>query len=213
MDFLKKINKLAGIAACVTTMITNFILLCIGTGILRIDYYYVTQALIPCIISRLLLVLWCLYFALGYEYDKSARNFSKILIPFVYVSIIVLLFDKDMVYFFIFQSLITLLILVLMSNMINQKRFALRAKDYADKLYQLDILIKICIAFTFLLVWLSIPIAIKAQSSEYYIMLLVSAIVSQIFVIVGIFCVETAEKKFHQSLLEGHTDKKTEGKK
>ena len=42
-------------------------------------------------------------------------------------------------------------------------------------------------------------------------MLLVSAMVSQVFVIVGIFCVEIAEKKFHQSLMEGHSKEKKEG--
>ncbi|MBR4893344.1 MAG: hypothetical protein IKZ35_05140 [Clostridia bacterium] len=207
MEFLKKTNKLFGVLACITTIITNFVVLCIGTRILRVDFYYVTQALIPCIISRLLLIVWCLYFAMGYEYDRSARTFSKYLIPYIFISIIVLLIDKEMAYYFLFHSTITLLVLILMSNLINQKRFALRAKNYADKLYQLDALIRICIAFTVVLVGLSIPIAIRVQSTVYNVTLLISAMVSQVFVIVGIYCVESAEKKFQQSLIEGENPK------
>lgn len=204
MEFLRKINKFSGIMACVVSIITNFLLLSVATDLLRVDFSYVTQALIPSLISKIFLIIWCLYFAFGYEYDKSARLFSRWLIPFIFISIIVLLFDIDIVYFFIFQSVTTLLVLVLMSNLINQKRFALREKKYADKLYQLDVLIRFCIVMSVALVGLSIPIAIKLQSTEYNISLLVCSMIAQVFVIIGIFCVDVAEKKFNQSLLEGY---------
>lgn len=203
MNFLKKINKTSGIMACVSTVLANFIILAVGTGILRVEFYYVTQVLIPGLFSKVFLIIWCMYFALGYEYDKSARTFTQYLIPFIFLSIVVLLIDKSMVYFFLFQSATTLLVLILMSNLINQKRFALRTKNYADRLYQLDILIRICIAFVVILLGLSIPIAIRSQSSEYNITLLVCTMLSQLFVIVGIFCVDVAEKKFKQSLMDG----------
>ncbi|MBE7014108.1 MAG: hypothetical protein E7419_02740 [Ruminococcaceae bacterium] len=203
MEFLKKVNKISGILACVTTILTNFLLLSIGTGMIRLEFYYVTQVLVPCLISKIFLIIWCLYFAFGYEYDKSTRTFSKYLIPFIFVSIIVLIFDKEIAYYLLFQSVSTLLVLILISSIINQKRFALREKKYADKLYQLDVLIRICIVLVIILVGLSIQIAVESQSNEYNITLLVSTMVSQVFVIIGIFCVETAEKKFDQALKEG----------
>lgn len=210
MDFLKKINKLSGVLAGISTIVANFIILAVGTGILRVEFYYVTQVLIPCLVSKVFLIVWCMYFAVGYEYDASARKFTQYLIPFIFLSIIVLLIDKSMVYFFLFQSATTLLVLILMSNLINQKRFALRAKNYADKLYQFDILVRICIALVVVLLGLSVPIAIRSQSSEYNITLLVSTMVSQIFVIIGIFCVDQAEKKFNQSLLESEEEETEE---
>lgn len=204
MEFLKKINKASGIIACVITIIANFLLLSIGTGILRVEFYYVTQALIPSLIAKIFLIIWCLYFAFGYEYDKSARLFARWLIPFIFISIIVLLIDIEIVYFFIFQSVTTLLVLILMSNLISQKRFALREKKYADKLYQLGVLIRFCIVMAVALVGLSIPIAVKLQPAEYNITLLICSMIAQVFVIIAIFCVETAEKKFNQSLQEGY---------
>ena len=114
-----------------------------------------------------------------------------------------MIFDKEIAYYLLFQSVSTLLVLILISSIINQKRFALREKKYADKLYQLDVLIRICIVLVIILVGLSIQIAVESQSNEYNITLLVSTMVSQVFVIIGIFCVETAEKKFDQALKEG----------
>lgn len=213
MDFLKKTNKTFGVIACLMTIFSNFILLSIGTGFLRIEYYYVTQALLPCLISRIFLIFWCLYFAIGYEYDRAVRNFARCLIPYVILGIIILLLDTPMAYFFLIQSTTTLLVLIMMSNMINQKRFALRSKAYADKLYQLNVLIGFCIFLVIIYIGLSVPIAIKAQPSEYNIMLLVSAMVCQVFVIVGIFCVDAAEKKFKQSLESGAVKKQTQDAK
>ncbi len=207
MEFLKKTNKTVGVIACILTIFSNFILLSIGTGFLRIEYYYVTQALIPCLASRIFLIFWCLYFAIGYEYDRAVRNFARYLIPFVIIGIIILLVDTDMAYFFLVQSTTTLLVLIMMSNMVEQKRFALRSKSYADKLYQLNVLIGFCIFLVVIYIGLSIPIAIRSQPSEYNIMLLVSAMICQVFVIIGIFCVDTAEKKFKQSLEEGAVKK------
>ncbi len=212
MEFLKKTNKTVGVIACILTIFSNFILLSIGTGFLRIEYYYVTQALLPCLASRIFLILWCLYFAISYEYDRAVRSFARCLIPFVILGIIILLIDTAMAYFFLVQSITTLLVLIMMSNMINQKRFALRSKSYADKLYQLNVLIGFCIFLVIIYIGLSIPIAIRAQPSEYNIMLLVSAMICQVFVIVGIFCVETAEKKFKQSLEEGAVEKQHDHK-
>ena len=207
MEFLRKTNKAVGVIACVLTIFSNFVLLSIGTGFLRIEYYYVTQALLPCLTSRIFLILWCLYFAISYEYDRAVRSFARCLIPFVIMGIVILLIDTAMAYFFLVQSTTTLLVLIMMSNMINQKRFALRSKSYADKLYQLNVLIGFCIFLVIIYIGLSIPIAIRAQPSEYNIMLLVSAMICQVFVIVGIFCVDTAEKKFKQSLEDGSVKK------
>lgn len=207
MDFLKKTNKTVGVIACLLTIFSNFILLSIGTGLLRVEYYYVTQALLPCLVSRIFLIFWCLYFAIGYEYDRAVRNFARYLIPFVILGIVILLIDTAMAYFFLVQSTTTLLVLIMMSNMINQKRFALRSKSYADKLYQLNVLIGFCIFLVIIYIGLSIPIAIRVQPSEYNIMLLVSAMICQLFVIIGIFCVDAAEKKFKQSLEAGAVKK------
>ncbi len=207
MEFLRKTNKAVGVIACVLTIFSNFVLLSIGTGFLRIEYYYVTQALLPCLTSRIFLILWCLYFAISYEYDRAVRSFARCLIPFVIMGIVILLIDTAMAYFFLVQSTTTLLVLIMMSNMINQKRFALRSKSYADKLYQLNVLIGFCIFLVIIYIGLSIPIAIRAQPSEYNIMLLVSAMICQVFVIIGIFCVDTAEKKFKQSLEDGSVKK------
>ena len=207
MEFLRKTNKAVGVIACILTIFSNFVLLSIGTGFLRIEYYYVTQALLPCLTSRIFLILWCLYFAISYEYDRAVRSFARCLIPFVIMGIVILLIDTAMAYFFLVQSTTTLLVLIMMSNMINQKRFALRSKSYADKLYQLNVLIGFCIFLVIIYIGLSIPIAIRAQPSEYNIMLLVSAMICQVFVIVGIFCVDTAEKKFKQSLEDGSVKK------
>ena len=207
MEFLRKTNKAVGVIACVLTIFSNFVLLSIGTGFLRIEYYYVTQALLPCLTSRIFLILWCLYFAISYEYDRAVRSFARCLIPFVIMGIVILLIDTAMAYFFLVQSTTTLLVLIMMSNMINQKRFALRSKSYADKLYQLNVLIGFCIFLVIIYIGLSIPIAISAQPSEYNIMLLVSAMICQVFVIIGIFCVDTAEKKFKQSLEDGSVKK------
>ena len=57
MEFLKKVNKISGILACVTTILTNFLLLSIGTGMIRLEFYYVTQVLVPCLISKIFLII------------------------------------------------------------------------------------------------------------------------------------------------------------
>lgn len=200
MNHFKKITKICGFAGTIATFISNLVLLSVGTGVMRAEFDFVSHALIPSLISKVLILIWSTYFCGSYEYDRGARVFSRIFVGFMTVNIVFTILDYDMIWFFLFQSATALLMLVFMTMLINQKRFAIRSKKYANMLYVMNTLLGICIATLLGLLFFSF--------SDEYLYLFIITMVSQFFLLAAMICVTVVEVLFAKSL--GQQKKPTE---
>lgn len=198
IGFLKKINKKVGIIACSLTMISYFILLLIGTGLLRTEFNFVLHALIPAIISKVFVFVWVLYFALCNNYDKTSTYFARNLLAFIIVNMIITFLDFEMIFFFLVQSITSTLLLILTTLLINQRRFAIRSKKIAGGMRIINTILAMCMGVFVILI-------VTSFVTEY-VYLFIATIVSQIFMIIAIIAVEDVEKKFQQALVAGEND-------
>ena len=198
ISFLKKTNKVTGITACALTMIAYFILLMIGTGGFRIEFNFVLHALIPSIISKIFVFVWVLYYACSNEYDKTSTFFARNLLFFLIINMVITFLDFEMIFFFLVQSITSMLLLILTTLLINQRRFAIRSKKYAGSMRIINVILAMCMGIFVIL--------IATSFVTEYVYLFVSTIISQIFMIVAISAVEDVEKKFQQALIAGAND-------
>lgn len=197
-QYLKKINKPVGIIGCVLTMLAYFILLMIGTGGFRIEFDFVLHALIPAVISKIFVFVWVLYYAVTDKYDKTSRYFARHLLVFLVINVIITFLDFEMIFFFLVQSITSMLLLILTTLLISQRRFAIRSKKYAGSMRVINIILSMCMG--------GFVILIATSFVTEYVYLFVATIISQVFMIVAIISVEDVEKKFQQALVAGDND-------
>lgn len=202
MDFIKKYNKVIGITGCILTMIAYTILLCIGTNVMRVEFNFVVHALFPVLISKVFIFLWCMYHAFSKDYDLGTRIYAKNLLIVIIVNMIITALDTEMNYFFLVQSLTSLLMIVLMVIIINQRRFAIRSKKYSAKIYVINIFLCICIAGFTVLTFTSFK--------NQYVILFVGTIAANIMLMIAMYVVDDVEKKFQRALKAGTNDLKEE---
>ena len=93
LNGLKKTSKITGLTACALTMVSYLVLLLIGTGIIRTEFNFVLHALIPAIISKVVVFVWVFYYAFTEEYDLSTRIFARNLLIFIIANIIITFLD------------------------------------------------------------------------------------------------------------------------
>ena len=191
MDFIKKYNKVIGITGCILTMIAYTILLCIGTNVMRVEFNFVVHALFPVLISKVFIFLWCMYHAFSKDYDLGTRIYAKNLLIVIIVNMIITALDTEMNYFFLVQSLTSLLMIVLMVIIINQRRFAI-----------INIFLCICIAGFTVLTFTSFK--------NQYVILFVGTIAANIMLMIAMYVVDDVEKKFQRALKAGTNDLKEE---
>ncbi len=202
MKGLKRISKITGLTACTLTMLSYLLLLLIGTGLIRVEFDFVLHALIPAIISKVLVFIWVFYYAFSNEYDLSTRIFSRNLLIFVVVNIVITFLDYEMIFFFLVQSITSMLLLILTTLLISQRRFAIRSKKYANYLRIINTILAMCMG--------GFVILIATSFTVEYIYLFIATVVSQIFMMVAIWAADNVENKFQQALIAGANDSEEE---
>ena len=107
-----------------------------------------------------------------------------------------------MIFFFLVQSITSMLLLILTTLLISQRRFAIRSKKYANYLRVINTILAMCMG--------GFVILIATSFAVEYIYRLIATVVSQIFMMVAIWAADDVENKFQQALIAGANDSEEE---
>jgi len=199
--FLKKYNLLFGIIGSILVMLSSLLILLIGTGNLRAEFNFLLHMVFPNTLGKIFILLWCANYWFTTEYDRNINVFARNLFFLTLVSMIITFFDYEMYLFFLVQSVTSLFLTILMCLLVAQRRFAIRSKKYAARLYIVNVFLYLCVAvFLF---------NITTSFENQYVFLLIFTMITQIFMIIAMVAVRIVERRFMEALESSKDDLST----
>lgn len=187
-NFIKDKYMLWGILGNLISIAYLVLLLLISNRAVRMEYNLFGFIITPNAIARIVLMGWAYYYSKTGAYGKDIHVFAKDLIGLLVVNIVITALDESTSLYYLVQAITNLMFMIFMTLLINQKKFTVRSKRYANLGFFANIFLCLSIALIVFIVVISF--------SNFDAYLVTFTAVAHLCIIIGMVITRVIEKKF-----------------
>lgn len=201
---LRKSYTTCGIAAYLLAALVMLALLLLNVGVLRAEFHVFPFLIVPNFVSKLLLIVWTLYYATTSAYGRDVNDFAKSLIILSVVNIIVIAADESTRFYYFAQSVTGIMYTVFMCILVFQRKYAVQAKKYATLGYSVNIFIYLTGALQVFV----LAISLLDKYDAYLVMMIGIFNLMAAFCILGVSLIEQKYIIVMNQIDEEHTHRR-----
>ena len=187
-NFIKDNYMVWGILGNLISIAYLVLLLLVKNRAVRLEYNLFGFIITPNALARLVLVGWAYYYSKTGAYGKDIHVFAKDLIGLLVVNIVVTALDESTSLYYLVQAITNLMFMIFITLLINQKKFTVRSKKYANVGFFANIFLCLSIALIVFIVVISF--------SNYDVYLVTFTAVAHLCLIISMVLTRIIEKKY-----------------